>query len=327
MHTHHLRRRGLLAATLLAGPALAAPARAQGAARPLRMVVPFPPGGSVDIVSRIAQPVIQELLGATVVIENRSGAGGMIGAGAVAQSAPDGGTVVWGNIATHAINAAVYTRMPYDPVADFAPVTLAARIDFMLAVHPSVPANNVAELAALAKADPRRLTYGSAGAGSLPHLLTEMLKRGAGGIQIEHVPFRGGGQLLIDLLAGNISMAIADVAGLQPHVRQGRLRGLAVAGTERSALMPDLPRINETLPGVEGTAWHGVFAPARTPPEIVARLHAAIGGALTRPDIRARLIASGAEPIGGGPEALAAFQRAEMAKWAEIARAVDAKVE
>ncbi|HEV7266110.1 MAG TPA: tripartite tricarboxylate transporter substrate binding protein [Falsiroseomonas sp.] len=322
----HLRRRSLLAMALLAGPALAVPALAQGA-RPLRIVVPFPPGGSVDIVSRIAQPVIQELLGATVVIENRSGAGGMIGAGAVAQSAPDGSTVVWGNIATHAINAAVYTRMPYDPVADFTPVTLAARIDFMVSVHPSVPANNVAELVALAKADPRRLTYGSAGAGSLPHLLTEMLKREADGIEIVHVPFRGGGQLLIDLLAGNISMAIADVAGMQPHVRGGRLRGLAVAGAERSSLLPDLPRISETLPGVEGTAWHGVFAPARTPPEIVAKLHAAIGGALTRPDIRARLIASGAEPIGGGPEALAAFQRAEMAKWASIARAVDAKVE
>jgi tripartite-type tricarboxylate transporter receptor subunit TctC len=322
MHTIH--RRGLLAASLL-GAGLAAPALAQ--ARPLRIIVPFPPGGSVDIVSRIAQPVIAELLGASVVIENRGGAGGMIGTGAVAQSAPDGTTVVWGNIATHAINAAVYTRMPYDPVADFAPVTLAARIDFMLAVHPSVPANNVAELVALAKAEPRRLTYGSAGSGSLPHLLTEMLKAAAPGAGIEHVPFRGGGQLLIDLLAGNISMAIADVAGLQPHVRGGRLRGLAVAGAQRSSLMPELPRINETLPGVEGTAWHGVFAPARTPPEVVARLHAAIGGALTRPDIRERLVASGAEPIGAGPEELAAFQRAEMTKWATIARAVNARVE
>lgn len=325
MGTYRLRRRAVLGAALLAAPGL--PALAQGERRPLRIIVPFPPGGSVDIVSRIAQPAIAELLGAQVVIENRGGAGGMIGAGAVAQSPPDGTTVVWGNIATHAINAAVYERMPYDPVADFSPVTLAARIDFMLAVHPSVPANSVAELVELAKREPRRLTYASAGSGSLPHLLTEMLKRAAGGIAIEHVPFRGGGQLLIDLIAGNVSMAIADVAGLQPHVRAGRLRGLAVAGPTRSALMPELAPIGETLPGVEGTAWHGVFAPARTPPETVARLHAAIGGALTRPDIREKLMASGAEPIGAGPEELAGFQRAEMAKWASIARAVNARVE
>jgi tripartite-type tricarboxylate transporter receptor subunit TctC len=316
-----MRRRGLIAAAL----ALPAAARAQDR-RPLRIVVPFPPGGSVDIVSRIAAPAIGEALGTQVVIENRGGAGGMIGSAAVAQSPPDGTTVVWGNIATHAINPAVYERMPYDPVADFAPVTLAARIDFMLVVHPSVQATNVAELVALARREPGRLTYASAGSGSLPHLTTEMLKRAAG-VQIEHVPFRGGGQLLIDLVAGNVSMAIADIAGLQPHVRAGRLRGLAVAGPQRSALMPDLPTIADTLPGVEGTAWHGVFAPARTPPEVVQQLNRAIAGALLRPDNRERLLASGAEPIGSTPEQLAAFQRAEMTKWATIARAVGAKVE
>ncbi len=313
-----------LARRLLLGAALALPSVARAQARPLRIMVPFPPGGSVDIVSRIAQPAIAERLGTTVVIENRGGAGGMIGTAAVAQSPPDGSTVVWGNIATHGINPAVYDRMPYDPIADFAPVTLAARIDFMLAVHPSVPANSVAELVALAKREPTALTYASAGSGSLPHLLTEMLKRAAG-VQIEHVPFRGGGQLLIDLVAGNVKMAIADIAGLQPHVRGGRLRGLAVAGPQRSALMPELPPLNETLPGVEGTAWHAVFAPARTPPDIVARLHEAIAGALLQN--RERLLASGAEPVGAGPEELAAFQRAEMAKWASIARAVGARAE
>jgi tripartite-type tricarboxylate transporter receptor subunit TctC len=316
-----MRRRGLLAAAL----ALPAASRAQDR-RPLRIVVPFPPGGSVDIVSRIAAPAIGEALGTQVVIENRGGAGGMIGTAAVAQSPPDGSTIVWGNIATHAINPAVYERMSYDPVADFAPVTLAARIDFLLAVHPSVPAGSVAELVALARREPGRLTYASAGSGSLPHLTTEMLKAAAG-VQIVHVPFRGGGQLLIDLVAGNVTMAIADIAGLQPHVRAGRLRGLAVAGRQRSALMPDLPPIADTLPGVEGTAWHGVFAPARTPPDIVERLHRAIAGALTRPDNRAKLLAAGAEPIGGTPEQLALFQGAEMTKWAAIARAVGARVE
>jgi len=316
-----MKRRHLLAAAL----AIPAVARAQER-RPLRIVVPFPPGGSVDIVSRIAAPAIAEALGTQVVIENRGGAGGMIGTASVAQSPPDGTTIVWGNIATHAINPSVYERMTYDPVADFAPVTLAARIDFMLVVHPSVPAHSVTELVDLARREPSRLSYASAGSGSLPHLMTEMLKRAAG-VQIEHVPFRGGGQLLIDLVAGNVSMAIADIAGLQPHVRAGRLRGLAVAGPQRSALMPDLPPIADTLPGVEGTAWHAVFAPARTPPDVVDRLNRAIAGALTRPDNRDRLLASGAEPIGSGPAELAAFQRAEMQKWATIARAVSARAE
>jgi len=310
---------GLLAAT----PSLA---RAQAPARPLRIILPFPPGGSVDIVARIVQPKLQETLGQTVVLENRGGAGGMIGAGAVARGEPDGSLLVWGNIATHAINAAVYERMPYDPVADFTPVTLAARIDFMLAVHPGIAATDVAELVALARREPGRLTYGSAGAGSLPHLLTEMLKRSAGA-DIVHVPFRGGGPLLIDLVAGTISMAIADISGMKPHVEAGRLRALAVAGAQRSALAPSLPRIADTLPGVEGTAWHGVFAPPRTPPGIVDRLHRALAAALLDPEVKARLLASGAEPVGAGPAELAAFQRAEMTKWATIARAVGARVE
>ena len=304
---------------------LAAPALAQAAT--LRIVVPFPPGGSVDIVSRIVQPRLAEQLGQPVLIENRGGAGGMLGSDLVARSAPDGSVIVWGNIATHAINAAVYERMPYDPVADFTPITLAAHIEFMLAVHPSIPVSTVAELVAYARANPTRLTYASAGAGSLPHLLTEMLKRAAGGISIEHIPFRGGGQLLIDLAGGHVSMAIADVAGLSPHVRAGRLRGLAVAGPRPSAAMPELPTIAATLPGVEGTAWHAVFAPARTPPPVVARLNQALVGALSDPGVQIRMRAAGTEPVGSTPEALMAFQQAEIAKWAEIARAVGARAE
>ena len=242
------RRTALGLAAALAAPALA---RAQ-AAGPLRILVPFPPGGSVDIVARIMQPKLQEVLGAPVLIDNRGGAGGMIGSDQVARSAPDGSTLVAGNIATHAINQAVYDRMPYDPVADFAPVTLVAHVEFMLAVHPDIPVRTVAELVAFARANPTRLTYASAGSGSLPHLLTEMLKRAAGGLGIEHVPFRGGGALLLDLTAGHVAMAIADVAGLAPHVRAGRLRGIAVAGAQRSAVLPDLPTIADTLPGVEG---------------------------------------------------------------------------
>lgn len=311
----------------MAGTILAAPAPALAQATSLRIVVPFPPGGSVDIVSRIVQPKLAELLGQPVLIENRGGAGGMLGSEAVARSAPDGSVLVWGNIATHAINAAVYERMPYDPVADFTPVTLAAHIEFMVAVHPSIPVANVAELVAYARANPTRLSYASAGAGSLPHLLTEMLKRAAGGIAIEHIPFRGGGQLLIDLTGGHVSMAIADVAGVAPHVRAGRLRGLAVAGPRPSAAMPELPTIAATLPGVEATAWHGVFAPARTPPAVVARLNQALVAALADPQVQSRMRAAGTEPVGSTPEELAAFQRAELAKWADIARAVGARAE
>ena len=311
---------------LVLAPAVAGPARAQQAGA-LRLVVPFPPGGSVDIVARLLQPKLQEGLGQTVVIETRGGAGGMIGTESVARAPADGSVVVVGNIATHAINPAVYERMPYDPVGDFVPVTLATHVEFMLAVHPSIPVASVAELVAFARANPTRLTYASAGSGSLPHLLSEMLKRAAGGIAIEHVPFRGGGQLLMDLTAGHVAMAIADVAGLSPHVRAGRLRGLAVAGPRRSAVFPDLPTIAETLPGVEGTAWHAVFAPARTSPATVARLNQALVAVLRDPAMQERLRAAGTEPVGSTPEELATFQRAEIAKWADIARAVGARAE
>jgi tripartite-type tricarboxylate transporter receptor subunit TctC len=312
---------------LLAGAALLAAPRAFAQSPTLRIVAPFPPGGSVDLVARILQPKVAELLGGAVVVENRGGAGGMLGSEQVARSAPDGSTVVWGNIATHALNAAVYTRMPYDPVADFAPVTLAAQVEFMLAVHPSVPARTVAELVALAKAQPGKLNYGTAGAGSLPHLLTEMFKRAGGGLQIEHVPYRGGGPMLVDLQAGHISMTIADVANILPLMQAGRLRGIAVAGAERSAVLPDLPTIAETLPSVVGTAWHGIFAPAQTPPEVVTRLNRAFVGAIRDPEVQQRMRAAGTVPVGSTPEELASFQRAEIAKWTEIARAVGAKVE
>jgi tripartite-type tricarboxylate transporter receptor subunit TctC len=312
---------------MLAGAALLAAPRVSAQPQTLRIVAPFPPGGSVDLVARIVQPKLADLLGSPVVVENRGGAGGMLGSEQVARSAPDGSTVVWGNIATHALNAAVYDRMPYDPVADFTPVTLAAQIEFMLAVHPDVPARSVAELVALARAQPGKLNYGTAGAGSLPHLLTEMFKRAGGGLQIEHVPYRGGGPMLVDLQAGHITMAIADVANILPLMQGGRLRGLAVAGAQRSAVLPDLPTIAETLPSVVGTAWHGIFAPARTPPDVVTRLNRAFVGAIADPEVQQRMRGAGTVPVGSSPEELAAFQRAEIAKWTEIARAVGAKVE
>jgi tripartite-type tricarboxylate transporter receptor subunit TctC len=317
-----LGRRAVLAAPALA---IAAPSRAQET-RPLRIVVPFPPGGSVDLVSRIVQPRLAERLGRAVVIENRTGASGMIGSAAVAQAAPDGATIVWGNIATHGINVSIYERMPYDPVADFAPVTLACAISFMLVVHPSVPARNVRDLVELSKQAGQSLSYGSAGSGSLPHLLTEMLKSETGA-RLEHVPYRGGGPMLIDVVAGTIQVVFADVPSLLPHVRAGAVRALAVAGAERSALLPDLPTVAETYPGVSGTAWHGVFAPARTPPETVAALNTALVAVLREPEIRERLLALGAEPIASTPDALRQFQAAEIAKWRTIARAVGAKAE
>lgn len=315
-------RRMVLAAPAVA---LATPGRSQDM-RPLRIVVPFPPGGSVDLVSRIVQPRLAERLGRPVVIENRTGASGMIGSAAVATAEPDGLTIVWGNIATHGINVSIYERMAYDPVADFAPVTLACAISFMLVVHPSVPARSVRELVELSKRPDARLTYGSAGSGSLPHLLTEMLKS-ATGAQLEHVPYRGGGPMLIDLTVGTIGVVFADLPSLLPHVRSNAVRALAVAGAERSPLMPDLPTVAETYPGVSGTAWHGVFAPARTPPATVAALSEALVAVLREPAIHERLLGLGAEPIASSPDALRTFQVAEIAKWRTIARSVGAKVE
>lgn len=296
-------------------------------ARPVRVVVPFPPGGAVDFYARTVQQPLSEALGQTVVVENRAGASGMVGAEHVAKSPPDGYTLLLGNIASLAINAGIYAKMPYDPVKDFTPIMRTIDVNYVMVVHPSVPARSVAELVAHAKAHPGKLAYGSAGSGSLPHLATELFKA-ATGTDLTHVPYKGGGPMVTDLLGGTVHVVIGDQANLMPHVKSGKLRALAVASPKRSPNAPELPTIAESgVPGFEATAWNALVGPAGMPADVVQRVHDAFAKTMARPDVRDKLRAGGLEPVGDAPEAFARFQRAEIAKWTEIAKDVGARAD
>ena len=310
-------------------PALcaAAAALAQYPVKPVRLIVPFPPGGAVDYYARTVQNRLAETLGQPIVIENRVGAGGMIGADLVAKSPPDGYTLLIGNIAALAMNVGLYAKMPYDPVKDLTPIMRTVAVDYAMVVHPSVPVRTVAELVAYAKANPGKLSYGSAGAGSAPHLSMELLKQRAG-IDLVHVPFKGGGPMVADLLGGQIQVVIADQANLMPQVKAGKLRALAVGTVVRSANYPDLPTIAESgYPGFEARAWQGIAGPAGMPPDIVRQLQAAIAKVMAMPEVRARLVEGGLDPIVTTPEEFGAFIRAEIAKWSKVAKDVGARVD
>ena len=296
-------------------------------ARPIRLVVPFPPGGAVDAYARIVQTRVAEQLGQNIVIENRGGAGGMIGTDLVAKAAPDGYTLLVGNIAAMAMNVGVYSSMPYDPVRDLTPIMHTVDVNYALVVHPSVPAKSVAELVAYARANPGKLSYGSAGAGSAPHLATELLKLRAG-IDMVHVPYKGGGPMVADLLGGQIGLAIGDQANLMPQVKAGKLRVLGVGSARRSAIYPDIPTIAEAgYPGYEAGAWQGLAGPAGLPPDIARRLNDTFAKVMAMPDVRERLIGAGLEPVGGSAEDFARFIRAEIAKWTKVAKEVGARAD
>jgi tripartite-type tricarboxylate transporter receptor subunit TctC len=293
----------------------------------IRLVVPFPPGGAVDFYARVVQGPLSEALGQQVVIDNRAGASGMIGAEIVAKSAPDGYTLLLGNIASLATNVGIYAKMPYDPVKDFTPIMHTVDVNYVLVVHPSVPAHTVAELIAYAKANPGKLSYGSAGSGSLPHLAGELFKSLTGTDMI-HVPYKGGGPMVTDLLGGTVQLVIADQANLMPFVTSGKLRALAVASPQRSANYPDLPTIAEAgVPGFQAVAWNGLVGPAGLPPDVVKRVHDAFAGAMALPDVRKRLVAGGLDPVGDSPDAFGRFVRAENAKWSKISKDVGAHVD
>ena len=306
----------------------ALPALAQSyPSKPVKLIVPFPPGGAVDYYARAVQPRLAENLGQPILIENRAGAGGMVGADAVAKSPPDGYTLLVGNIAALAMNVGIYSKMTYDPVKDLTPILRTVAVNYVMAVHPSVPARSVAEFVAHARANPGKLSYGSAGSGSAPHLATELLKQRAG-IDVLHVPFKGGGPMVTDLLGGQIDMVIADQANLMPHVKAGRLRALAVGTLERSSVHPELPTIAESgFPGFEARAWQGIVGPAGMAPDLVKRLNAAFIRAMAAPEVHQRLLEGGLDPIVGTPEAFGEFIRAEIAKWSKVAKAVGARVE
>jgi tripartite-type tricarboxylate transporter receptor subunit TctC len=296
-------------------------------AKPIRLIVPFPPGGAVDFYARVVQPPLSEMLGQPIVIENKAGASGMVGAELVAKSAPDGYTLLLGNIASLAINVGIYPKMPYDPLKDLTPIVRTVDVNYALVVHPSLPVKTVPELIAYAKANPGKLAYGSAGSGSLPHLGTELFKAQTG-TDMVHVPYKGGGPMVTDLLGGSVQMVIADQANLMPHVQAGKLRALAVATPKRSPNAPELPTIAESgVAGFDATAWQGLVGPAGLPPDVVKRLNDAFNKAMAMPAVREKLLGGGLEPVGGTPEQFAAFIGSEIAKWTRIAKDVGAKAE
>jgi tripartite-type tricarboxylate transporter receptor subunit TctC len=289
-------------------------------ARPVRIVVPFPPGGGADTLGRPIAQKLSEKWGQPVVIDNRGGASGMIGAEIVAKSAPDGYTVLLCSSAEVALNVALYPSMTYDPVRDFAPVTQLAVSPLVLVAHPSVPAPNMREFVALAKAQPGRLGYASAGPGSAQHMAGEWMKM-LGGIDITHVPYRGGGPQLADLIAGNVQSGFLALPVAVPQLKAGKLRALAVTTARRSPAIPDVSTLHEAgFAGLEVSQWWGVMLPAGTPAAIASRLYAGITEAIALPDIQARMADLGAEPVGSTPAQFGSFIRSEIAKFRKVAK-------
>ncbi|TXI85211.1 MAG: tripartite tricarboxylate transporter substrate binding protein [Cupriavidus sp.] len=309
--------------------ALAPPAaRAESyPSKPIRVVVGFPSGGAPDILARIFSEKISPSWGQPVVVDNKPGAGGNIGAEAVAHAAPDGYTLALGTVGTHSINGALYSKMPYDMVKDFVPVILLASTPNVLVVHPSVPARNVQELIALAKSKPGGLTFGTPGVGTSLHVSGELFNTMAG-TRITHVPYKGRAMAIPDLLGGHITMMFDNLPSALPVVKEGKLRALGVTSAKRSSSAPDIPTIAEQgLPGYEAESWFAVFAPAGTPKEVVSKLNAELNRIFELPDVRQKLATLGLDPVLGTPEKLASYQRSEIAKWAKVVKDSGAKAE
>ena len=295
-------------------------------AKPVRIIVNFPAGGIADLYARIIGGKVQEAWGQPVVVENRTGAGGNIGADAVAKSAPDGYTLNMSAIGPHAINVSLFARMPFDPVKDFAPVAHVLDAEGLLVVHPSLPINSVSELFVYARANPGKLTFASAGMGTASHLAGELFKSMAK-VEMTHVPYKGNVPAITDLLAGQTSLLFATMPTVLPHARAGKLRALATVGSARAAATPELPTVGESLRGFEVSNWIALFAPAGTPPEIVTRWNAEVNRIMQSPEIQARLPNEGARFVPNTPEQFAAFVKSEIAKWAPVVKASGARVD
>lgn len=295
-------------------------------AKPIRIVVGQAPGGATDLVARTLTGRLTEALGQSVIVDNRTGAAGSIGAGIVAKSTPDGYTLLLVS-SSFAINPSLYAKLPFDPLKDLAPVILLAEAPFLLVVHPSLPARSVAELVRLARAKPDSLNYASGGTGSSGHLAGELFKSAATA-KMAHVPYKGAGPALTDTIAGQVDLTFASMISSLQHVRSGRLRALAVTSAKRSAALPDLPTVEEagTRPYLT-TSWYATLAPAATPANIVSRLNADLQKIVTQGDVKQKLSADGAEPAGGSPEDLRRHLAAEMSKWQRVVKAAGIKVE
>ncbi len=288
--------------------------------KPIRLIVPFPPGGSTDIVARIIAPTLAQELGQPVVIENRSGATGLVGSELVARAKPDGYTLLMATTSTHSISPHLMKTMPFDAVKDFVPVSNAALLPLILVVHPSVRANSVEELMALAKAKPGNLAYAWSGSGSSLHLAGVLLTT-MGSVDLLHVPYKGAAPAVADLLGGQVSAMFDTIPSSLPHMKSGRLRGLAVTSTKRSPVIPDVPTVAESgLPGYEVVPWAGLLAPAGTPKEIVARLNEAMVKVLKLAETKERFLSQGAEPAPSTPEQFGALVKAEYEKWGKVVK-------
>ena len=309
----------LAAAAFTAGAALSFGAAAQAwPAKPIRFIVPFAPGGVADVITRAVTPKLAEALGQPIVIENRGGAGGTLGTSQGAKAAPDGYTFVV-PAASHTTTPSLYARLDFDPVKDFAAVTKIADVPYLLVVPASSAVKNLAEFIGAAKASPGKLTYGSAGNGSSNHLAGELFSAQVG-TSLVHVPYKGSAPALIDLLSGQISFMFDTVNTSAQHIKGGKLRALGVGAAQRSALVPDVAPIADTLPGFEATTWVGLLAPAGTPREIVARTQAELAKIVRSADVREKLSASGAEPVGNAPEQFGAYVASEVRKWERVVK-------
>jgi tripartite-type tricarboxylate transporter receptor subunit TctC len=296
-------------------------------AKPIRFVVPFAAGGGSDLVARTVATKITDALGQAVIVDNRAGAAGTIGADIAAKSPADGHTLLLGSNGPLAINPSLYVKLPYDAARDFVPVSLVTVMPFLLVTHPSLPVKTVKDLVALAKAKPGQLNYGSPGNGSTTHLANELLKSMTG-IQIAHIPYKGVAPAATDLISGQVQMMSGDLSTLLPHVRSGRMRSIAVTALRRSSLLPEMPTVAESgVPGYEATGWFGVLVPAGTPQPIVDRLNVAIVKGLAASDARERLAALGGEVGGNTPEQFAAHIRNEAAKWSKLIKSLGLKAD
>lgn len=311
---------------LLASLVLPATAQQQYPARAIRLVVGFPAGGPTDIVARQMAPKMSESLGQQVMVDNRGGAGGMIATEQVAKAAPDGYTILMGTIGGIAVAMSLNPNRGYDTLRDLAPITQSVTVTSILVTHPSVPAKNVKELLALARAKPGSLNYGSSGNGTITHLAGELLKY-MGKVSITHVPYKGGSPALTALVSGEVDLTYENSLIITPHIKSGRVKGIAVTGAKRSALLPELPTIAETLPGYSASGWYGLLAPAAVAKPVITRLHTEAVKALRAPDVVERLSGQGAEPVGNTPEEFTAFVRSEISKWATLVKAANMRTD
>lgn len=317
-----------IAAIFLGGALVAPVGHAQGwPAKPIRFISPFAPGGGVDITARVIAQKLTDALGQQVLVENRAGAGGMIGVDLGAKAPADGYTMVLGTIGPIAINPSLYTKMPYDPVKDLLPVTLAADPLNVLVVHPSLPVRSVKDLVALAKARPNELNYGSSGPGAIDHLAGELFNI-LTGARMVNVPYKGGAPAMLDLLAGNVQLIFSSVSTAIGHIKSGRIRALGMTSMKRFVLLPELPTIAEAgVPDFAVNNWYGVFVPAGTSKEIVRRLNTEIVKILNLPDVKQRLLEFGIEATPSTPEHFAAYIQSEMKKWAKVVKDANVKIE